>query len=90
MKVFLKKIKIILPISSNVKWNISYPEFTWTNLQQHVKGMKEKPVFVSATDGNHGYGLAYAAKLLKCDCIIYMPVVISKGLKSTFDSFFLN
>ena len=38
--------------------------------------MKEKPVFVSATDGNHGYGLAYAAKLLECDCIIYMPVVI--------------
>ena len=52
--------------------------------------MKEKPVFVSATDGNHGYGLAYAAKLLECDCIIYMPVVILKGLKSTFDSFFLN
>ena len=38
--------------------------------------MKEKPVFVSATDGNHGYGLAYAAKLLGCECIIYMPVVI--------------
>ena len=38
--------------------------------------MKEKPVFISATDGNHGYGLAYAAKLLGCDCIIYMPVVI--------------
>ena len=69
-------LKNIYDIFSNTKWNISYSEFTWTNLQQHVKGMKEKPVFVSATDGNHGYGLAYAAKLLECDCIIYMPVVI--------------
>ena len=36
--------------------------------------MDNKPVFISATDGNHGYGLAFAAKLLGCPCIIYMPV----------------
>ena len=37
--------------------------------------MEEKPIFISATDGNHGYSLAYAAKILGCQAIIFMPVV---------------
>ncbi|WP_156890561.1 diaminopropionate ammonia-lyase [Sporosarcina ureae] len=30
-------------------------------------------VFISATDGNHGKGIAWMAKKLGCKCVIYMP-----------------
>ena len=54
--------------------NFAFSEVTWKNLTTKVDAMDNKPVFISATDGNHGYGLAFAAKLLGCPCIIYMPV----------------
>ena len=54
--------------------NFAFSEVTWENLTTKVDAMDNKPVFISATDGNHGYGLAFAAKLLGCPCIIYMPV----------------
>ncbi len=40
------------------------------------KGVKEKikdMVFVTATDGNHGRGLAWAATQLGCKSVVYMP-----------------
>ena len=33
----------------------------------------EKIAFCTATDGNHGRGVAWAAKLLDCPCHIYLP-----------------
>ena len=50
-------------------------EFTWSNIVQKVSQMEQKPIFITATDGNHGYGLAYAAKILNCQAIIFMPKV---------------
>ena len=35
--------------------------------------METKPLLITATDGNHGYALAFAAKLLGCEAIIFMP-----------------
>ena len=57
-------------------------EFTWSNIVQKVSQMEQKPIFITATDGNHGYGLAYAAKILNCQAIIFMPKVfeINHGL----------
>ena len=52
-------------------------EFTWSNMVRKVSEMEQKPIFITATDGNHGYGLAYAAKLLDCKAIIFMPKVRS-------------
>ena len=43
--------------------------------------METKPLLITATDGNHGYALAFAAKLLGCEAIIFMP----KVKKSCFD-----
>ena len=40
--------------------------------------MEVKPLLVTATDGNHGYALAFAAKLLGCEAIIFMPKVTKK------------
>ncbi|WKY48715.1 diaminopropionate ammonia-lyase [Eubacteriaceae bacterium ES3] len=33
----------------------------------------EKPVFVTATDGNHGKGVAWAAQRIGCEAHIFMP-----------------
>ena len=32
-----------------------------------------KPVFITATDGNHGRGVAYTAACLGCRCIVLLP-----------------
>ena len=50
-------------------------EFSWPEMVKKVSKMEQKPIFITATDGNHGYGLAYAAKLLDCEAIIFMPKV---------------
>ena len=55
-------------------------EFTWSNMVQKVAQMEQKPIFITATDGNHGYGLAYAAKILNCQAIIFMPKVFFSDL----------
>ncbi len=38
-------------------------------LQKH----EGKPVFCTATDGNHGRAVAWAAKLFRCDSVIFVP-----------------
>ena len=32
-----------------------------------------RPVFATATDGNHGRGIAYAARLFGCECHVFLP-----------------
>ena len=44
--------------------------------------MEVKPLLITATDGNHGYALAFAAKLLGCEAIIFMPKVINKTIRT--------
>lgn len=48
-------------------------DLNWGTLQKLVSGMETKPLLITATDGNHGYALAFAAKLLGCEAIIFMP-----------------
>ena len=50
-------------------------DLNWGTLQKLVSGMETKPLLITATDGNHGYALAFAAKLLGCEAIIFMPKV---------------
>ena len=33
----------------------------------------QRPVFATATDGNHGRGIAYAARLFGCECHVFLP-----------------
>lgn len=61
-KVICKK----LGISIN---DIDFDYFLQPDINKKIKDI----VLVAATDGNHGKGLAYAAKLLGCQCHIYMP-----------------
>ena len=35
--------------------------------------LPENPVFITATDGNHGRGVAWAAARLGCKSVVYMP-----------------
>lgn len=42
-------------------------------VQAMDKGLVEKPVLVTATDGNHGHGLAWTARLLGLEAVVYMP-----------------
>ncbi|VFQ44581.1 diaminopropionate ammonia-lyase [Desulfoluna butyratoxydans] len=42
-------------------------------LKPEVNAKIKDIVLIAATDGNHGKGLAYAAKLIGCQCYIYMP-----------------
>ena len=48
-------------------------------LQPEVNKKIKDIVLIAATDGNHGKGLAYAAKLLGCKCHIYMPSQTAKA-----------
>lgn len=47
---------------------------TFKTLQQHsFKQKLAETIFITATDGNHGRGVAWAAALLGCRAKIYMP-----------------
>lgn len=48
---------------------VDFNFFKSSNVKESIKDM----VFVTATDGNHGKGLAWAASQLGCKAIIYMP-----------------
>ena len=47
----------------------SYAIGSW--LKEHPD--KKDVVFVTATDGNHGRGVAWAAKAMGCKAVVYMP-----------------
>ena len=56
------------------KLNLDYKCTTFKDLQN--KDIKEKLkdiVFVTATDGNHGKGIAWAANKLGCKSVVFMP-----------------
>ncbi len=38
-----------------------------------IRNLSVKPVFATATDGNHGRGIAYASRLFGCKCHVYLP-----------------
>ena len=55
--------------------NISFNDMLEPKLNEEIK----KLVFVAATDGNHGKGLAWVAKKLGSKCNIYMPKNTTKA-----------
>ena len=47
---------------------------TFEDLQEEkIKEQLKDMVFITATDGNHGKGVAYAAHKLGCKCVVLMP-----------------
>ena len=42
-------------------------------LQELIKKSGKEYLFVTATDGNHGHGVAWVAQQLGCKAIVYMP-----------------
>ena len=48
---------------------------SWGELRETIQKFEKKPLLLTATDGNHGYALAFAAKSLGCQAIIFMPKV---------------
>lgn len=54
--------------------DIPAAELTWEALTApSVRAKLEGLTFVTATDGNHGRGVAWAARLLGCRSVVYMP-----------------
>merc|ERR1719225_1071877 len=43
------------------------------SFDQILARVRQDTLLVTATDGNHGYGVAYIAKLFKCQAKILMP-----------------
>ncbi len=56
------------------KLNLDHTSTSFEDLQkQNVKEKLKDMVFVTATDGNHGKGVAWAANKLGCRSIVFMP-----------------
>lgn len=56
------------------KLGISMEEIDYeTIISEETKKQLGKLTFISATDGNHGRGVAWTANQLQQDCVIYMP-----------------
>lgn len=53
---------------------IPVEELTFERLRQEdVKALAQSMTFVTATDGNHGRGIAWTAKMLGTKAVVYMP-----------------
>lgn len=48
---------------------LDYNFLTSTDVKNRIKDL----VFITATDGNHGKGVAWAASIFGCQAIVYMP-----------------
>lgn len=56
------------------KLNLDDDKMTFEDLQKpHIKEQLKDMVFITATDGNHGKGVAFAAAKLGCKSIVLMP-----------------
>lgn len=56
------------------KLNLDDNKTTFEDLQKpHIKEQLKDMVFITATDGNHGKGVAFAAAKLGCKSIVLMP-----------------
>lgn len=64
--VFLKFIHNKLNSSLSGYREIGISRYKTVNCQKEV-------IFVTATDGNHGRGVAWASKLFGCKAYVYMP-----------------
>lgn len=66
--------KIIAALINADETHLTYDFLTSSAVQQKIKDL----VFITATDGNHGKGVAWAASIFGCKAIVYMP----KGSKA--------
>lgn len=56
------------------KLGMDISELTYEKIiSEEVREKIGEITFVTATDGNHGRGIAWTAKLLKQKCVVYMP-----------------
>lgn len=55
-------------LSVNIE-DVNFDYFTKPEIEEKIKDL----IFVTATDGNHGRGLAWAARKLGCKSVVYMP-----------------
>ena len=56
------------------KLGVSMDEINYEKIiSEETKNKLGKLTFISATDGNHGRGVAWTANQLQQDCVIYMP-----------------
>ena len=56
------------------KLNLDPSSTTFEDLQsEEIKSKLKDMVFVTATDGNHGKGVAWAANKLGCKSVVFMP-----------------
>lgn len=61
--------KVITKIIDSKEICFDYSFLTSNKVRDKIKDL----VFVTATDGNHGKGVAWAASIFGCSAIIYMP-----------------
>lgn len=54
-------------------------------LQPEIKNKIKDFVFITATDGNHGKGIAWASKIFSCDAYVYMPKGTVKSRKEAIE-----
>lgn len=59
-------------ISKVIHTDINHPDYTILT-SEHTRNKIKHLVFVTATDGNHGKGVAWAASIFGCKAIVYMP-----------------
>ena len=67
--------KLIAEMFNISEKELSYSIFTKTSIREKVKNL----ILVTATDGNHGRGVAWTAKQIGCKSVVYMP----KGTKQS-------
>lgn len=59
-------------LAENLEWN--FKEITFEDYQKpEVREQLGKNTFITATDGNHGRGLAWASEVFGQNCVVYMP-----------------
>ncbi|MDR3563681.1 MAG: diaminopropionate ammonia-lyase [Negativicutes bacterium] len=62
--------KIIAKMTGVDETSLNYAALTTESIRAKVKNL----VFVTATDGNHGKSVAWAASIFGCKVIVYMPM----------------
>ncbi len=53
-------------------------ELTFNLIKKYQSHFKDI-IFVTATDGNHGRAVAWSAKIMGCQAVVYLPESASKG-----------
>ncbi|MCL1912850.1 MAG: diaminopropionate ammonia-lyase [Eubacteriaceae bacterium] len=61
------------------------PHF-FDSLEENLLDFANKPVFATASDGNHGYGLAWAANIFGCKSTVFLPAGTVESRISAIDS----